>query len=322
MIQHFDNLQTPLKSIKKYPRLSDQERRFKDAGWGSANARNLWDLWSDSSFLCVAQRLALNNIEPFDEWEEFALFASHYFLLEASSDARFQGQAPDDQLSTIDQTQEEFPMTTLQPAGSIKSVIHRRFGAMFEIAPGTLGNHGGHGTNSRLNVTTAYRLGSELGHQEPCPSLEIEPRMCHTITELEATNALLVGGRASPDRAMSDCWLRQGQTWKRIEDVPSPLYRHCSIAIGNQQKKDAVLIFGGRLNGRHTSDAWLLWHESTGWVQMVVQGIRPGPRFGAALSAMDVNRGYMVSGSKLILFLSSIVFEVTRFAVRLRAICQ
>ena len=303
MIQHFDNLQTPLKSIKKYPRLSDQERRFKDAGWGSANARSLWDLWSDSSFLSVEQRLTLNNIEPFDEWEEFALFGSHYFLLEASSDACFQGQAPDDQRSTIDQRREEFPTITLQPVDSNQPVNHRRFGAMFEIAPGTLGNHGGHGTNSRLNVTTAYSLGSEQGHQEPCPSLEVEPRMCHTITELGADNALLVGGRASPDRAMSDCWLRQGRTWKRIEDLPAPLYRHCSTTIVYQQEKDTVLVFGGRLNGRHTSDAWLLWHESTGWVQMEVQGIRPGPRFGATLSAMEVNRGYMVSGSKLILFL-------------------
>ena len=295
MIQHFDNLQTPLKSIKKYPRLFDQERRFKDAGWGSANARSLWDLWSDSSFLSVEQRLALNHVEPFDEWEEFVLFASHYFLLEASSDARFLGQAPDSKLSAIDQRQEEFPRTTLQPGDSKKFVNHRRFGAMFELGPGALGNHGGHGTNGRLNVTTAYRLGSGLGHQEPCPPLRIEPRMCHTITELEATNALLVGGRASPDRAMSDCWLRHGDAWKRIEDLPGPLYRHCSTTIANQQKKDAVLIFGGRLNGRHISEAWLLWHESTGWVQMEVQGTRPGPRFGGTMAAVGANHGILVS---------------------------
>ena len=307
MIQHFDNLQTPLKSVKKYPRLSDQERRFKDAGWGSTSARNLWDLWSDSSFLSVEQRLALNSIEPFDEWEEFVLFASHYFLLEASSDARFLGQAPDEQLSTTDQTPENFAKTILQPGGSSKSVNHRRFGAMFEIAPGTLGNHGGHGTNGRLNITTAYRLGSEMGHREPCPPLEIEPRMCHTITELEAANALLVGGRASPDRAMSDCWLRQGETWKRIEDLPGPLYRHCSTAIANQQKKDAVLIFGGRVNGHHTSDAWLLWHEPTGWVHLEVQGTPPGPRFGGTMSAVGVNHGILVCGFKLI-FLFPMVF--------------
>ena len=314
MIQHFNNLQTPLKSIKRYPRLSDQERRFRDAGWVSANARNLWDLWSDSSFLSVAQRLILNNIEPFDEWEEFALFASHYFLLEASSDARFQGRAPDDHLSTIDQRQEEFPKTTLQPGSSNQSVNHRRFGAIFEIAPGTLGVHGGHGTNSRLNVTTVYRLGSEMGHREPCPPLEIEPRMCHTITELEAANALLVGGRASPDRAMSDCWLRQGETWKRIEDLPGPLYRHCSTTIVNQHKKVAVLIFGGRLNSRHTSDAWLLWCESTGWVHMEVQGTRPEPRFGGTMSAVGVHHGIMASGIELILFLFPTV------SIRLRAI--
>ena len=44
MLQHFEKLQTPLKAIHVYPKLSDQERRFREAGWVSASARNLWDL--------------------------------------------------------------------------------------------------------------------------------------------------------------------------------------------------------------------------------------------------------------------------------------
>lgn len=31
------------------------------------------------------QRIKLNEVEPWDEWEDFALFATHYFCLIATS---------------------------------------------------------------------------------------------------------------------------------------------------------------------------------------------------------------------------------------------
>ncbi|KAL8968926.1 MAG: hypothetical protein Q9183_002244 [Haloplaca sp. 2 TL-2023] len=83
MLQHFQNLNTPLHSVEKYPLVTDQESRFLHAGYHSACVRTLWDLWQDPSVVPPSTRRNLNQIEPFDEWEEFALFCSHYFVLEA-----------------------------------------------------------------------------------------------------------------------------------------------------------------------------------------------------------------------------------------------
>lgn len=258
-------------------------------------------MWSDPSFVSVEQRLALNHIEPFDEWEEFSLFASHYFLLEASSDLRFKTPMLANELivpghlSMPGSREGVFPIHVMQPGTSSKPVEHRRFGAGFEIGPGEFGCHGGLGDQRRLNTTGAYAYSDDLSLEKLVPPVEIGSRMCHTITNLQGNDCLLVGGRASPDRGMSDCWLRQGQGWQRIEDLPSPLYRHCAVAVAHDETNDSVLIYGGRTSGSAMSGSWLLWHKSTGWLQLSVSGIMPKPRFGAAMLATGVNHGILVS---------------------------
>ena len=321
MIQHFENLQTPLKSIKKYPRLSAQEQRFKDAGWTSASARSLWDFWGDPSFLSVEQRLALNDIEPFDEWEEFALFATHYFLLEASSDSRYQSPTLDNTLLVGETHSDHTSQETLvreyrmQPGKSQVAIKHRRLGAVFEIAPGIIGIHGGLGDQSRLNSTAAYTLGEIPSEQGSLPPLEIESRMCHTITSFEDGKTLLVGGRASPDRGMSDCsiWLRQEQEWLKIESLPTPLYRHSATAVTTQQEEDATLIFGGKTNRSCISDSWFLWAQSTGWLRPDVSGAAPKPRFGASMATVGHNRGILVGDS---------LYPTSISAVTIRSYCS
>lgn len=81
MLSHFDKT-APLQSVTQYPTLGDQRSRFADAGWRSGSARTLWDLWNDVD---SSTREHLQSIEPFDEWEEFALFCSHYVFLIAHS---------------------------------------------------------------------------------------------------------------------------------------------------------------------------------------------------------------------------------------------
>src|SRR5271156_5877915 len=83
MLHHFEKLNTPLRSIHAYSGAHDQTQRFFAAGYTTVRVQSLWELWSDPDFLSPSQRLALDKVEPFDEWEELALFASHYFLLTA-----------------------------------------------------------------------------------------------------------------------------------------------------------------------------------------------------------------------------------------------
>lgn len=308
MIQHFGNLQTPLNSIHNYPALADQERRFLRAGWLSATARDLWDLWSDPSFLSSEQRLALNRIEPFDEWEEFALFASHYFLLVAI-------KSPE---GTMDCSPSYVPKTELVADPCLPSLTEhfvggtmslswelealpkgqgqRRFGAAYQISPEVFGLHGGLGTQRRLASSDVYRLKHRIYDDKSLPPPSIEARMCHTMTSLEGDVCLLAGGRTSPDRALADCWLRRSGVWERVNDLPIPLYRHCAALVELNDGGQGVLIYGGKSNKGLISSDWILWRGHDDWEILEVDRDNMVPRFGAVMASTAVQQGILLGG--------------------------
>ena len=304
MIQHFDNLKTPLQSIHRYPRSESQERRFRDAGWPSAKARSLWDLWDDSSFITSSQRVALSEVEPFDEWEEFALFASHYFLLIATNTPEVDKSFFSRARIILDIENFDFiDRIAISEMSDISSFdftqefgSYRRFGASVPISANTILHHGGLGTQKRLNTTQIFESDGKENTDLRLPPLAIEPRMCHTMTMLDGNCCLLVGGRTSPDRALSDCWLYKDKTWERVEDLPLPLYRHSATIVSSDELNECVLIYGGRSSGGKVSNDWLLWHNSTGWVKLAVIGASIKPRFGASMSFTGPRDGVLLGG--------------------------
>lgn len=304
MIQHFDNLKTPLRSIHEYPNLKSQERRFLDAGWSSANARSLWDLWGDASFITSLQKVALNKIEPFDEWEELMLFASHYFLLFARKTSTTMKQHSLTSRLETHADHSDFIQsiaTSEQHHGSYFDILeepgcYRRFGASVSLSEDTMLHHGGLGVQRRLNTTQVYKSGSKATLDLCVPPLNMEPRMCHTITRLAEGRCILVGGRTSPDHALSDCWLYNGKSWERIEDLPVPLYRHSATVISLGTPNERVLIYGGRSSGGSLFNDWLLWHNSTGWIKLTVAEGVIQPRFGAAISFIGPRHGVLLGG--------------------------
>lgn len=307
MIQHFNKLQTPLQSIQKYPNLEHQERRFSDAGWNFANARSLWDLWSDPSFISREQKNAINATEPFDEWEEFFMFASHYFLLMAAQ--------PSKPKSGLDQTRSYLTSSNsltptplaLHQKDQLKPLIkqfkvssepggQRRFGAILPISEYVLGHHGGLGGQRRLNTTDVYNSSTISPITSSLPPLEAEARMCHTITAFGEGCCLLIGGRTSPDRAMSDCWLYTKAAWERAADAPVALYRHCATAISFHATYQGVLIYGGKTTAGKIENDWYLWDMIRGWAKVEVLGTKIQPRFGAVMTSIDDGNGILLGG--------------------------
>ena len=312
MIRHFNNLQTPLQSIHRYPRLADQEGRFLGARWSSVSARSLWDLWSDDSFVSPETRLDLNEVEPFDEWEEFILFASHYFLLLAENTSSSTGSSP----SFLSRLRNPSSPTFATPSAEVPlrpgcqafpSSHRKRFGALALLSQSTFGQHGGLGLQTRQSKTDVYTLpgidsfGSVIGAAlEKCKQLEsIEPRMCHTITS-DCFGFLVAGGRASPHHPLQDCWLSGKDDWQRVEDLPLPLFRHCATTITlnnpNSPTDNASLIYGGRTRSGHVSDQWLLWRKGFGWITIPVSGDPLKPRFGAVMQETGFRRGILLGG--------------------------
>ncbi|KAL9103898.1 MAG: hypothetical protein Q9163_001091 [Psora crenata] len=320
MIEHFHKLHTPLRSIVKYPKLQDQERRFHQRGWSSIVVQSLWDVWCHASFTSATQKKFVDGVEPFDEWEEFILYASHYFLLVATTEVtEALGISKPSGLKVVptntalahDRSVKVPSTLTVKRSTLELPQTERRFGALFESSHGIFGFYGGLGTRSRSNSTvfvseaiftdvkaSLHRTTvPKTSTQFALPSV-VEPRMSHTITHLANGSFLLVGGRASPDRPLKDCWYFSNG-WRRVQDLPKPLFRHCAASVvfgDNPLPTAAVLVCGGKSSNNTLSHSWLLWRELFGWQDVSTSKADIEPVFGASISSTRPGSGIMIGG--------------------------
>lgn len=299
MLKHFDKLQSPLKSAQIYPTLQHQRTRFLERGWKYVNCRSLWTLWADDNFLSPQERQALDSVEPFDEFEEFALFASHYFVLLASTDTGSASisSVPVNNHPVLDRDAPTASLVTYQPAYAEfpRTLGQRRYGAIMSSVDNLLYNHGGHGARGRLNTYDVYARSVEVDSIEiPRFSMSgIAPSegiMCHTITTMSDGTALFVGGRASPEKVSKECYFYSGGGWSKSHDLPFPLYRHSAAAVSipnDAGSINGIIVHGGRTMLNKIIDTFLLWDVSRGWREVEILGSHPSARFGGCAATFD-----------------------------------
>ncbi|PYI15247.1 leucine carboxyl methyltransferase [Aspergillus violaceofuscus CBS 115571] len=292
MMKHFNKLGAPLFSIHEYPSLNEQEQRFKNAGWQHAHARSLWDIWSDDIFVSKSLRRSLDEVEPFDEWEEFALFSSHYFHLIASTQDGFL-------VPTTEQTELSASVANVSNEFELvhtAGVGQRRFGALIADEDSTIGYHAGLGRQTRLATTDLYSKSKDAVKPHwSFPPRDVSARMCHTITHLSGSDCLLVGGRASPAAGFQDCWVRRGDQWRPTDSLPTARFRHSATRVAFDS--DLVLVYGGKTSDGTTLDTWLVWsNNGDGWLPAEISGGNPGARFGACLANIDNTSGVLFGG--------------------------
>lgn len=307
MLSHFDKLNSPLKSARAFPSLKDQKRRFSTFdSWKQVEAESLWSLWA-RGIVSASEKQSLNQIEPFDEWEEFAMFASHYFLLVASTQAPnlmhqlALRQAPS---STMTHDAEVCCMTSTS-----RLPVQRRFGASAMLTSDTAIVHGGHGLQGRTDTNIIFRSRSyHSAVNVASPKVAIG---YHTLTPIDDGLALMVGGRASPDRASAECFLVGGDSAISVAPLPHALYRHCAVRVRlGASAKIGVVVFGGKLDSGRVSDSWLLWNGQD-WTNLPVKidtsqlpnqttarSVVPEARFGACMvtGPNDEPSGFLLGG--------------------------
>ncbi|KAG5955287.1 hypothetical protein E4U57_003581 [Claviceps arundinis] len=281
MLNHFDKLGTPPKSIGQYPTLSKQFDRFTSRGFQDVNILDLWQVWSSEEFVSIAERISLDEKEPFDEWEDFALFGRHYFILHASTSPANTSQLLHRRHDPVGQLSQAQVSATTKCEGP-----KRRFGDTFAMR----NPEGGRLAVNLFGLVPCGREGScdlySLDGQTDVPLLPIKgpiPRMCHTVTDLGDYGILLVGGRTSPSNALSDCWIFEkglSINWKPTHTLPLPLFRHCTIRLRGSQ---LVLVAGGKTGPSKISDHFYVYHVSRGWLNCKKAGQIPPPTFGGIL---------------------------------------
>ena len=185
----------------------------------------------------------------------------------------------------------------------------RKFGAAFR-SQRTIGIFGGLSTQARtsstdlLDSTWSRPMKDNLNGEAVLESTDwalpnqIEPRMCHAIATSKVGICLLIGGRASPDRPIADCWYSRNG-WRQVENLPYPLYRHCATWIDftlGASTRSGVLVYGGKTYKNEICGQWLLWRESTGWEKVNTQGAIIRPRFAATMASTATNSGLLTGG--------------------------
>ncbi|KAH7146584.1 S-adenosyl-L-methionine-dependent methyltransferase [Dactylonectria macrodidyma] len=300
MLSHFNKLNTPLKSVHTYPTLESQTTRFKKRGWHNVDLWDLWEAWNSEEFLSPAERIALDDVEPFDEWEEFVLFARHYFVMHAIA-------SPSTRTSPHDRRQQDDrSLAAVEICQHDVVAPKRRFGASMAVTspegqPFCI-NAFGMGISARVASCDVYTL---EGRTMPLEMSPVGPsaRMCHTSTDLGSFGILLAGGRASPSGVVSDCWVFKKDTkyWQKTDDLPTPLFRHAAVRLRGSA---LALVLGGRVGPSQVSPDYFLFHPTKGWLRCATSGSVPDPTFGAvAISSSEesqnslrVFRGLLTGG--------------------------
>ena len=292
MLNHYQTMQSPLLCIDTYPRIQDQVARFLGLGWEKVEAKSLWGLWSDREIFSSHDRIALQAVEAFDEWEDFALFATHYFFLSACNSAFAascwseeprhvvpRSVAPDCQM--LDGS------SHARNKSKAVSSPQRSHGAIYQVDDGVFEYSGGYDGSVRLQDTITYTANGAKAPNDTFPHVQAKARLFHTVTALADFNCLLVGGRSAPGHGYSDCWIRRDGQWSMADPLPCPLYRHSATKVNMDVGREAVLVYGGKSSNEVVSNAWLLWEDGQGWIALDVNGITTTPCFGALITTLE-----------------------------------
>ncbi|ODV60863.1 tRNA methyltransferase PPM2, partial [Ascoidea rubescens DSM 1968] len=276
MLNHFNNLGSPINSISDisngYHNLNDQVNRFLHL-YNTINNNRKFNIEINDLLNYYNQildkniKLKINQIEPFDEWEEFYLFAQHYFILHFNNDQinifndNFNYQKViENSLSSNLLNNKSFSNLNLFIQKSNSNNLQRKFMSSCKISNQIFLNSGFQSTrlnNSMLlstNLTKSTRDTDLIILKNPNDKglFPIE-RMCHSITNIDNNNLILTGGRTSPNNYLDDCWLLTKDknslfNWKKLKSIPNSRFRHSTFLIN----KNTLILFGGNFSSNNS----------------------------------------------------------------------
>jgi tRNA wybutosine-synthesizing protein 4 len=311
MINHYKNAGTPLRSVFVYPDDHNQIQRFNNLGYFQIDYNFLSMLWSDPRFLSPSQRLELDAVEPFDEWEEFYAWASHYCIVVASNSPHtivptkiirprrdsISSDASDISARTTAPCDPEFEHFAFKYYSDPGELCLRHHGSAYPVQDqDAIAIFGGMGSNSCLSTSAVCRPRHLEGETPVVLPPEVGARCCHVIMALGNGDNFLVGGRRSPTQPLKDCWLQKGNVWHRVHDLPEGRYRHRIAPVTLPGNVFGAICFGGKISATKVATDILLWEPAKGWRVLRVFGSDPKPRFGPTFVCLGFNHGLLFGG--------------------------
>nr|XP_013014260.1 tRNA wybutosine-synthesizing protein 4 isoform X2 [Cavia porcellus] len=319
MLQHFQQLNSPLHGLDLFPDVESQRCRFLEAGWPACSAMDMNEFYR--CFLPAEERQRMEHLEPFDEFEEWHLKCSHYFILTASKgDTLSQALllAPLEAFPQVDPASPSgvFPAKVVTN-GSQGSNLKRYGHASVLLSPGIVLSAGGFGEQegrhcrvSKLHLFSRYSHVEWKSSQIYCwgTGLQWDGRLYHTMTRLSDTQVLVLGGRLSPvSPALGAVQLHLRKSGDNstesinvtvtkvdLEDYTLSCWRHSTTEVSYQNEK-YLFVYGGRNVVEPVLSDWHFLHLGTmAWVKIPVKGGAPDPRH--SHSACPWQGGALIAG--------------------------
>ncbi|XP_052668990.1 tRNA wybutosine-synthesizing protein 4 isoform X1 [Harpia harpyja] len=320
MQQHFSQLNSVLHSLAQYPDCEAQQRRFFEKGWTECSVMDM-----NEFFTCCTpedEQQRVQALEPFDEYEEWHLKCSHYFVLTASK-----GMEPSwtPLLSNMTVPHHD---ETVRMAGSITAAVcamHseisglRRYGHhSVLIKPNVILTTGGFGEEDgqHCRMRNFHVLIKHAGYwkagcvKKENPDKRWDERLYHTVSCLSNSLALVVGGRTSPSSAgLGMLWLKFPETCNASDpnDItvelvslqpaaePAALrWRHSTTEVIFKGEK-YLFLYGGRSAMEPVLGDWYFLHaQELSCTVIPVEG--PVPESRHSHSACSWKGGVLIAG--------------------------
>ncbi|XP_065053055.1 tRNA wybutosine-synthesizing protein 4-like [Rhopilema esculentum] len=209
MLKHFETLQSPLRCIREYPTLDSQIQRFKTLGWQRCNAMDMNEFYHN--IVSQEERNHVEDIESFDEFEEWHLKCAHYVLV-----AAFTGsccQLEERMFAAVEKNRTNCPKA--ESIISWKSTnesmeCFKRFGhELIRLESDILFLNGGFGCSSGKHQRLGDGVVLKLNQDKTANGFYSFPvlpsnRVFHTTTLLSDGSIFLFGGRESPLKPCTD----------------------------------------------------------------------------------------------------------------------
>ncbi|KAM6181886.1 tRNA wybutosine-synthesizing protein 4 [Erethizon dorsatum] len=319
MLQHFQQLNSPLHGLDLFPDVESQRRRFLQAGWTACSAMDMNEFYR--CFLPAEERQRMEHLEPFDEFEEWHLKCSHYFILTASRGdtlSQILVLPPSEAFSRVDPASPSgvFPVKVVTN-GSQGSNLKRYGHASVLLSPGIVLSAGGFGEQegrhcrvNKLHLFSRY-CHDEWKSSQICSwgtGLQWDGRLYHTMTRLSDTQVLVLGGRLSPvSPALGALQLHLCEsednstealnvtiTKVGSEDYTLSCWRHSTTEV-SYQNENYLFVYGGRNVVEPVLRDWHFLHVGKmAWVRIPVEGDAPEARH--SHSACPWQGGAIIAG--------------------------
>ncbi|NXN95323.1 TYW4 protein, partial [Rhinopomastus cyanomelas] len=319
MQQHFSQLNSPLRSLAGYPDCEAQQRRFLERGWTECSVMDM-----NEFFTCCTpeeEQRRVQALEPFDEYEEWHLKCSHYFVLVASKgmEPAWTPLSPSTRAPRHDgplRVAGSIPAAAL--AGLSEAAGLRRYGHYSVlIKPNVILTTGGFGEEDRQHcrMRRSHLLMKHEGRwrsacvRRDSPDKREEERLYHTVSCLSSGLALVVGGRTSPSSSgLGMLWLKFPETCAsdlgsftvEPESVQPPAepavlrWRHSTTEV-TLRGEMYLFVFGGRSAVEPVLGDWcFLRAKDLSCPEIPVEG--PAPEGRHSHSACSWKGGVLIAG--------------------------